>query len=123
LEQQLSGQSVMVPQGGDILVANGQIDSLRNGGGHCSCELEMAKEPPATAIPAQATAPMATAPQPPASDGGNTEVAALRPAPPPVEPAPVGEQPVEKLAAKDGPAFQVSLPPLRYDATAAMQPE
>ena len=44
LEQQLTGQSILVPQGGDVFLANGQIDSLRTGsGGQCSCELQLAE--------------------------------------------------------------------------------
>ena len=42
LEQQLTGQNILVPQGGDVFLANGQIDSLRTGsGGHCECELQL----------------------------------------------------------------------------------
>ena len=33
LEQQLSGQSVIVPQGVDVMLANAQIDTMRNGAG------------------------------------------------------------------------------------------
>jgi hypothetical protein len=43
LEQQLTGQSVIVPQGGDILLNNGALDGLSNVGGHCECELQLAK--------------------------------------------------------------------------------
>ena len=44
VEQQLTGQSVLVPQGGDILLANGQIESLRAGAGRCRCEVPLAKK-------------------------------------------------------------------------------
>jgi hypothetical protein len=43
LEQQLTGQNVIVPQGGDILLNNGALDGLANVGGHCECELPSAK--------------------------------------------------------------------------------
>ncbi len=46
LEQQLSGQSVIVPQGGDILLNNGGLDGISNTGGHCDCELQFSNEPP-----------------------------------------------------------------------------
>jgi hypothetical protein len=46
LEQQLSGQSVIVPQGGDILLNNGGLDGISNTGGHCDCELQISNEPP-----------------------------------------------------------------------------
>ena len=45
VEQQLSGRSVIVPQGVDVTLANGQIDAMRNGAGHCKCELQIAKAP------------------------------------------------------------------------------
>jgi hypothetical protein len=43
LEQQLTGQNVIVPQGGDILLNNGALEGLTNVGGHCECELQLAK--------------------------------------------------------------------------------
>jgi hypothetical protein len=44
LENQLSGQSVIVPQGGDILLNNGTLEGISNTGGHCECEILTAKE-------------------------------------------------------------------------------
>jgi hypothetical protein len=44
LENQLSGQSVIVPQGGDILLNNGTLEGISNTGGHCECEILVAKE-------------------------------------------------------------------------------
>jgi hypothetical protein len=44
LEQQLSGQSVIVPQGGDIMLNNGGLEGITNTGGHCECEIQIAKE-------------------------------------------------------------------------------
>jgi hypothetical protein len=46
LEQQLSGQSIIVPQGGDILLNNGGLDGITNTEGHCECELQVSNEPP-----------------------------------------------------------------------------
>jgi hypothetical protein len=40
LENQLSGQSVIVPQGGDILLSNGTLEGISNTGGHCECEIQ-----------------------------------------------------------------------------------
>jgi hypothetical protein len=57
LEQQLSGQSVLVPQGGDILLNNGALDSLANTGGHCECEVQLAKD---SAVPPPEVSRMAT---------------------------------------------------------------
>ena len=46
LENQLSGQSIVVPQGGDILLNNGGLDGITNTEGHCECELQGGNEPP-----------------------------------------------------------------------------
>jgi hypothetical protein len=109
LEQQLTGQNVMVPQGGDILLTSGQIESLKNGAGHCRCELEIAKAAHAPVVPA----PVASTPAIVTSKGGSSAAQDAGP-----EPAAS-----EKPATKDEPVYQVSLPPLRYDATAKVQPE
>ncbi|MBV8515291.1 MAG: hypothetical protein JO260_08320, partial [Acidobacteria bacterium] len=44
LEHQLSGQSVIVPQGGDILLKSSGLESISNTGGNCECEIQIAKE-------------------------------------------------------------------------------
>src|SRR5271154_4849588 len=46
LEQQLTGQSVIVPQGGDILLNNGALEGLQNTGGHCACEMQWVRNDP-----------------------------------------------------------------------------
>jgi len=109
LEQQLTGQSVMVPQGGDVLVTNGQIESLRNGGGHCACELQIAKAvAPAPALPIRNAAPATVAEEPKTALDTNANEAAP------------GDG---KQETKDEPIYQVYLPPLRFDANAKVQPE
>src|SRR6202007_3424393 len=56
VEQQLTAQSIVVPQGGDILITNGQLEALHSGAGHCSCELQLAKtQPPPPEISRLAT--------------------------------------------------------------------
>jgi hypothetical protein len=101
LEQQLTGQTLIVPQGGNVTLSNGQIDSLRPGGGHCACE------------------PPATKPVPPEVSmiGSAAEVRAkaLVPAKP--------EKPSEKPPVKAEPIYQVYMPPLAFDASAKVQPE
>jgi hypothetical protein len=115
LEQQLTGQSVMVPQGGDILLANGQIESLRNGAGHCSCELQIAMAPASApaSVPASASARGST-PTVARADDSKTEAGASSNSTASAD---------EKPAAKDEPIYQVYLPPLRFDANAKVQPE
>ncbi len=43
VEQQLTGQSVVIPQSGEVLITNGQLENLSSGVTHCSCELQLAK--------------------------------------------------------------------------------
>jgi len=54
VEQQLTAQSIIVPQNGEVLITNGQLESLRSGVTHCACELQLAKNqapsPPQTEV-------------------------------------------------------------------------
>jgi hypothetical protein len=106
LEQQFSGQSVMVPQGGDVLVTNGQIDALQGGAGHCNCELQIAKAP---RVPPPGSAKAITT-----AETSEREADANSNAAPQTE---------EKTSAQEEPIYHVDLPPLRYDASARVQPE
>lgn len=109
LEQQLSGQSVIVPQGVDVTLTNGQLEAMGNGAGHCKCELQIAKAPAAPAVaPAVNVAPA------PSKDTASSEVVAN-----PGEVAATTEKPVQKTE----PIYTVDMPPLRFDATAKVQPE
>lgn len=106
LEQQLSGQSVMVPQGGDVTLANGQIDALGNGGGRCKCELQIAKAP---------VVPLPKNEMPPTTaESARSETARNS-----GDAGGAGEQPSknEELI------YTVDMPPLRFDANAKVQPE
>src|SRR2546426_8535637 len=104
VEQQLTGQSVLIPQAGDVLLLNGQLDGLRSSAGHCACELQIAKT---------------TRPQPEVSQLASAEEmrkqATAKPNAPPatVDPPPAKEEPI----------YQVFMPPLVYDANAKVQPE
>ena len=104
-EQQLTGQSVLIPQAGNVLIVNGQLDGLRTSAGHCACELQVAKAaPPPPDINQLAAAGEA---------GKNTADATPDAAPPPTNPS----------SAKEEPIYQVYMPPLIYDAKAKVQPE
>jgi hypothetical protein len=109
LEQQLSGQSVIVPQGVDVTLTNGQLEGMGNGAGHCKCELQIAKAPAtSTVAPAVNVAPA------PNKDTASSEVVATP------NDAPAA---VEKPAQKEVPIYTVDMPPLRFDASAKVQPE
>ena len=101
VEQQLTGQTIILPQGGDVTLSDGQISSLRAGRGRCSCEPPPVKlAPPELSTVASAEVVRANAP-----------AAAAKPAEP------------EKSAVKEEPIYQVFMPPLAFDAGAKSQPE
>jgi hypothetical protein len=112
VEQQLTAQSVVVPQGGDILVTNGQLETLRSGAGHCSCDFQVVKAAPPRPAPAQPTAPpeeisrLATPKEIAEAERARSEAPANS-----QKPAPAG----------DAPVYQVFMPPLSYDAGAKVQ--
>jgi hypothetical protein len=112
VEQQFSGQSVIVPQGEDVLLVDGQIDRMNDGAGHCNCELQIAKTPVAprpgnsASAAAQETANAETAPD-------SSDAAALGTA----------STASEKPTTKEEPIYTVDMPPLVFDAKAKMQPE
>ena len=109
LEQQLTGQNILVPQGGDVFLANGQIDSLRTGsGGHCECELQLTEIAPPPEV-----SQMATAEEVRKSHDVNADV---KPTVPTVEA-------IQPTAPKEEPIYQVFVPPLIFDAKAKVQPE
>jgi hypothetical protein len=106
LEQQLTGQSVLIPQAGDVLLFNGQLDGLRTSAGHCACELQSAKAtpPPEPEVSRPATA-----------EELRKQTAEAKPNPQPAAPDPP--------TTKEEPVYQVFMPPLVYDAKAKVQPE
>ena len=106
LEHQLTGQSVLIPQTGDVLVLNGQLENLHPSAGHCACDLQTVK---ATPPPQPEIGQLAT------TEDLRKKTAEAKPGAPTaaVEPAPAKEEPV----------YQVFMPPLVYDATAKVQPE
>lgn len=102
LEQQLTGQSLIVPQSGDVLISNGQLENPRNNAGRCTCELQPAKLiSPQAPIPNEVSRP-ATA-----------DEIGKGPAPESKPPANAGDEVV----------YKVYVPPLVYDATKKAQPE
>jgi hypothetical protein len=104
IEQQLTGQSVIIPQAGDILLTNGQIDSLRSAASPCSCELQEVSGAPSTRVE---VSQIATA----------EEIKKAAPSRENTSPSEVKPEP------KEEPVYQVFMPPLIYDAKAKVQPE
>jgi hypothetical protein len=101
IEHQLTGQSIVVPQGGDVVLNNGQLNALHPGMGRCSCELgALNYTPPEPQISVPAT-----------TDEVKRHYSDAKPNLPAAGPA---EAPAE-------PTYQVFLPPMRYDANLKLQ--
>jgi hypothetical protein len=104
IEQQLTGQSIVVPQSGDITLTNGQIESLRDSSGRCVCEIQLSNPAPQTEVSQIATATEV-----------HREYSDARPTLP--------ATPTNKLKREEEPIYTVHVPPLIFDAKATVQPE
>jgi hypothetical protein len=120
LEEQFGNQSVMVPQGGDVTIANGQLQGLHDNSGLCACESfessttalniagsESSEGTEVSKLAAHQNFQQSVAPRKPSPHGGAAPKAPDFP-----KPAPPKE-----------PIYQVFMPPLRYDASAKIQDE
>lgn len=101
IEQQLSGQSLLIPQNGDVSLTNGQLESLQNSPGHCACELQLSAKSGAVVTQVSALA--------------STEDLRKKAN----EPKPTA--PPQPSVQTDEPVYQVFMPPLHYDAGAKVQ--
>jgi hypothetical protein len=106
VEQQLTGQSVIVPQSGDVSLTNGQIESLRSAEGHCVCTMQTVMKPMTPGIEISQLA--------------TTEEIKKKAAEPRV---PATQENAAQSAQPEEPVYQVFMPPLRYDAKAKVQAE
>jgi hypothetical protein len=106
LEQQLTGQTVLLPQTSDVILLNGQLENLRPSAGHCVCDLQLSK----------ATPPL----QPQIGQLASSEDLRKKSSEPKPSDSPTA---VDTAPAKEEPIYQVFMPPLVYDANAKVQPE
>jgi hypothetical protein len=90
IEQQLSGQSVLLPQGGEINLNGGQLNTLRSASGSCDCQLLVTRNTAPKKI--ELSVPVSRTPARPQS---------MTPPPPP---------------RTDQPIYRVYVPPLTFDA-------
>jgi hypothetical protein len=101
IEEQLSGRSMLVPQGGTVSLMGGQIDSLHGDAASCGCDFPRGSaEAPRRFIPREVT------PLSPPRSPEHEETAAATPPPPPEEP----------------PIYTVVMPPLSFDASSPAPP-
>lgn len=104
LENQLTGKSVLVPQTADVLVTDGQLESMASGTARCSCELQIAKAtPPPPEISRLAT-----------TDEIRAQTSVTMPDASPA--------PTEMPGTREEPIYTVLMPPLVYNANAKVQP-
>src|SRR5712692_2595935 len=102
IEQQLTGQTILVPQSGEVALAGGQLDSLRGAAGGCQCEvLSAAASPPLRPKPPQLSVPA------PAGLAKRNQ--------------PVGQEELRPPAIEE-PIYKVMMPPLTFDAAAPPPP-
>ena len=106
VEQQLTGQSLLVPQSGDISLANGQLESLQSSTGRCTCDWQGASR---LSIVGTEISNLATA----EDIKKQAQAQENKTAPPPTA------APQEKQE----PIYQVFMPPLSYDAKSKVQSE
>ena len=140
VEQQLGAQSIVIPQAGEVLITNGQLETLRSGVTHCACELQLAKTLPpplelraATPQEIEASKNAAAPREVPKAAPKESPVEVSHLATPqetqkaskePAKPARAGAPPAApKTIESDGPVYQVYMPPLSYDASAKVQPD
>ncbi len=110
IEQQLTGQVLLVPQTGEVAFAEGQLDTLRGGAGTCQCEVSLAKlNPPEGPLP------------PELSVAVPAELAR------PVRPPQKNDKPATteeiKSPAIEEPIYKVMMPPLSFNAASPSPPE
>ena len=105
IEQQLTGQSLLVPQGGDMALTNGQLETLQPVQGRCNCELQLSSKVPQVSTQVSALASTEELKQ------QAIQAQAKTPDPPPAK----------VVTPKEEPIYQVFMPPLHYDANAKVQ--
>ncbi len=104
IEQQLTGQSLLIPQNGDVSLANGQLETLHIASGQCNCELQLSAKSQEMTTQVSGLASSAEIKQQ-AAEQKPPEAAQAKTIPP----------------VKEEPVYQVFMPPLHYDANAKVQ--
>lgn len=106
VEQQLTGQSVVVPQSGDVSLTNGQIESLRSATGHCVCNMQAVIKPMTSGVEVSQIA---------STDEIKKRSAETK--------SPAAQEKPAEPGQSDEPVYQVFMPPLRYDAKTKVESE
>ena len=139
LEQQFTGEGLIVPQAGDFLIAPGKLVPTAGVSGNCECAATQARSAPPPNIPlmgvtsaSQLQMPEANAAPPPAADG---KAAIPPPADPNVQLRVLAKEDevhplpqAEKAAAPPPPPtampiYKIVMPPLGFSASSPSPPE
>ena len=106
---QFSEQSIIVPQGGTVSLAGGQIESLQADASACSCDFPRARmEAPESA--------------PPAHSRSARDVGTLAPPLPPGSKRTNNAPPPSSSSSSQEPVYTVLMPPLSFDANSSEPP-
>jgi hypothetical protein len=97
IEEQFSGESLIVPQGADVEIDGGELRALRSGSRKCSCEILVSGNDSRKQI--EVSAPVQPSPKPPVAGRApeSSNSAADRP--------------------PDRPTYRIDMPPLTFDAS------
>lgn len=110
LQNQLSGETVIVPEPSEVLVPSGSFASLPAAAGQCRCDFDgrtsqstptlppVSVLPPTSAVPNEQAIPI---PQPSVTQN---------------QPTPASQSPAQPSTATPQPIFKATLPPIGYDA-------
>ncbi|HET9401044.1 MAG TPA: hypothetical protein VFO34_08840 [Candidatus Acidoferrales bacterium] len=147
IEQQFSGQSLLVPQFEEMTLSGGQVTSLNASSAPCGCRSDVARarkpqlpsthlqetvgiasSPASNNAPAPASAPVQSAA--PSNESSAAASAAAPSAPKPLPPGPLVRPPIapqREIAAADPreidvPVYKVLMPPLIFDSAAPGAP-
>jgi hypothetical protein len=91
IEQQFTGESLVVPQGGDIQIEGDDLRALRSGSRRCSCELLVSQ-----------------------NDTRRQKEASV-----PAQPSPNGPSDGRERESVNPPTYRIDMPPLTFDASSA----
>jgi len=114
LQEQFGNQSVVVPQGGDVTVANGQLDGLRTNSALCACDPYVVE----TAANSKGGGNAPEFSTPATNDEVRKSATLKNPLPPKKNIVPA-----DPPKAVGEPSYQVYMPALRYDASQKVQDE
>jgi hypothetical protein len=101
VEEQLGGQGLLVPQGGEVSFSGGELNAVRNSTGACSCELLVVAET------AKKQFAFDLAVQPPVQPAGSQ---------------PAAPAPLPPMTGDEVPVYRISVP-LTYEAHAPRPPD